>query len=106
MTAIAVREQVYPYQFVMKPSGDFIGVVGLVSDPVTHIIEELPKFGGNAVGFDADILAGLAVCSGPFPDPSEHAFVQVIQEFFRQHIALAVEGPFLGFEDISLFRFV
>jgi hypothetical protein len=55
---------------------------------------------------DADIAFGVPELAGPTPHPPEHPFVQVRQEAFVEHLALACERPLLGFKDIRLFRLI
>jgi hypothetical protein len=104
--AIDIGEYVYPDELVVKPCGDFIGLIIIVIDPESNIIQKLAQFHRNAISINTDILASLTVLPGPFPDPPEHALVQVVQEFLGKHITPALEGPLFGFKDVGLFRFV
>jgi hypothetical protein len=82
MTTVAVWKEVNPYQSMMEPCGNFIRWIGAIFGPETDIIQKLPKFHRDAIGINADILACTAICARPFPNPSEHAFVQMIGQTF------------------------
>ena len=76
MPAVAVGETMNPDELVMKPCGDLVDGIGLMSDPAPQVVQQLAQLGGDAPGLDADIALGPSELSRPFSDVSEHALVQ------------------------------
>jgi hypothetical protein len=54
----------------------------------------------------ADVLAGAAIRTRPFPGVAEHALVQAAPERLRDRIAPARERPGRGFQDVLLLECV
>src|SRR5580698_7525624 len=75
-------------------------------DPVSSIVDKLPKFRLDVIVRDAEIALGRAVISGPPPNAIKHSAVETSQESFVEDSPLAGESPEVSFGDVLLFEFV
>jgi hypothetical protein len=84
--AIAVRKGMNRNKPVMEAHCQFIGLVSLVFDPVTRVVNCLSKVRLYLKGFDAEIAFRSTVLSRPSPDLIEHAAMKAPQESLSEKI--------------------
>jgi hypothetical protein len=85
MPAVAVGETMDAYDAVFEPYRNFIGWVGVVFVPVSHIIQQVPQLGGYLPFVYANILVGFAKLTCPCPHICIHSFMHHPHKLFGKN---------------------
>ena len=82
--AITIRKRMNGHQPMRKANSYFIGRIGLMRDPITCIVDSLRDIHADTIGVHADVAGCRAIFARPFPDLTEHLFMQPAQKFLIQ----------------------
>jgi hypothetical protein len=55
VSAIAIRKRMHSYDAVVQPNGEFCGLAGLIFQPATRLVIDLPQLGSNRLGRHSDV---------------------------------------------------
>ena len=102
MAPIAIGEGMDQHQAMVIARGQLVRRVGLVGQPIIHVIQKLPQPGWNVMGQGADIGLDRPQFPGPGSDIAEHAQMQFSEIVFRGERDPAAHGPGAAGKDIGL----